>query len=290
MSMWITIIIATVLSIISAVADAHNNTQSCGEGSAYICAEDFAFEKETDWEPFVVLVNGGEHIYWVKSGNTHLIDDGLIVGFASFKNGLPIVNNTLQIAWDIRPCREALGPDRWDECAIEGWWGTATMSYTLGFKPGFPVLCGRFCIFPDPTKRKGFITLTVPEPDPPEPEIFLIDIDIKPGDDTNTINLCSMGVIPAVLYGWGDFDVSTIDIPTLRLGDAYVKLVGKSKRELCIEEYHDADEFYDLNCKFVTIDIAAADETIELSIFGSTYEDGDFFGTDMVNIVKDNCE
>ncbi len=108
----------------------------------------------------------------------------------------------------------------------------------------------------------------------------------------NSVNLCSMGVIPVAILGSATFDVSTItdaEIAVLRLGDANVKMVGKAAdRSLCsIKDVND-DGFDDLVCKFLTVELVETDATVELTVFG---ENGGvaFEGTDSVNIVKDEC-
>ncbi len=121
-----------------------------------------------------------------------------------------------------------------------------------------------------------------------------IDIDIKPGSDPNSINLCGAGVIPVAIFGSDDFLVSDIVISTLRLGDgtpgsgSEVKMVGKSGKELCSTEDVDFDGYDDLVCKFVTVDLNLTGGAIDATVLGSTTSE-DFVGTDSVNIVKDDC-
>jgi uncharacterized repeat protein (TIGR01451 family) len=45
-----------------------------------------------------------------------------------------------------------------------------------------------------------------------------IEIDIKPGDENNSINLKSKGVIPVAILTTSDFDATTVDPSTVRFG------------------------------------------------------------------------
>ena len=117
-----------------------------------------------------------------------------------------------------------------------------------------------------------------------------VDIDIKPGSDPNSINLCGAGVVPVAIFGSADFDVSTIDVSSLRLGDSSVKLVGKVGREksLCRIEDVDNDGFDDMVCQFSTVELVETAATVSLEVLG-TNAAGNFVGSDSVNIVRDTC-
>ena len=74
-----------------------------------------------------------------------------------------------------------------------------------------------------------------------------IDIDIKPGGDPNSINLCSNGAVPIAILGSDTFDVYDIDNETLRFAEASVKVVGmKDSHSLCSYEDVNDDLFYEI--------------------------------------------
>ena len=116
-------------------------------------------------------------------------------------------------------------------------------------------------------------------------------IDIKPGGDPNSINLCSNGAVPIAILGSDTFDVYDIDTETLRFAEASVKVVGKKDpHSLCNYEDVNDDTFHDLVCHFLTADIAGTDgQSSTATVNGELLNGTPFEGTDIVNIVKDTC-
>lgn len=121
-----------------------------------------------------------------------------------------------------------------------------------------------------------------------------VEIDIKPGSDPNSINLCSGGAVPVAILGSDTFDVLNVDTETLRFAEAAVKVVGKKDpNTLCSYNDVNGDSWVDLVCHYTTQDIAALDgESSTANVngellpeFGATPIEG----TDSVNIVKDTC-
>ncbi|MCL9783475.1 hypothetical protein M9194_18775 [Vibrio sp. S4M6] len=120
---------------------------------------------------------------------------------------------------------------------------------------------------------------------------LVVDIDIKPGSDPNSINLCSNGSVPVAILGSDSFDVYEIDTNTLSLADAGVKMVGKKDKQLCSTEDVNGDGYNDLVCHYVTIDLASLDGTsTSAEVNGKLLDMTPFSGTDTVNIVKHECQ
>jgi len=118
-----------------------------------------------------------------------------------------------------------------------------------------------------------------------------VGIDIEPGSDPNSINLCSNGAVPVAILGTDTFDVYDIDTDTLKFADAAVKVVGKKDpHSLCSYEDVNGDGNDDLVCHFVTMDIAGVDGQSTLAaVSGNLLDAIPFEGMDTVNIVKDTC-
>ena len=122
-------------------------------------------------------------------------------------------------------------------------------------------------------------------------KVTTVQIDIKPGSDPNSINLCSGGAVPVAILGSATFDVNNINTDTLRFADAAVKIVGRrDPHSLCSYEDVNDDGIVDLVCHFVTTDIASLDgDSILANVVGELFDETSIKGMDSVNIVKDTC-
>jgi len=118
-----------------------------------------------------------------------------------------------------------------------------------------------------------------------------VDIDIKPGSDPNSINLCSNGAVPLAILGSNTIDGNDIDTETLRFAEASIKVVGKKDpNQLCSYQDINGDFINDLVCHFVTTDIAGIDgESTSATVKGELLNGTPIEGSDSINIVKDTC-
>ena len=120
-----------------------------------------------------------------------------------------------------------------------------------------------------------------------------VTIDIKPGSDDNSINLCSNGAVPVAILGSETFNVNDINPDTLRLADAAVKVVGKKDpKTLCSVEDVNGDYYDDLVCHFNTTELGdMLDGTLtSATVKGETVDGTPIEGSDNIIIVKDECE
>ena len=76
-----------------------------------------------------------------------------------------------------------------------------------------------------------------------------VTIDIKPGSDPNAINLGANGVIPVAIFGSLDLDVTEIDLSTVSLEGAQVRVKGKS------DNYGSFDDLDEDGCMDVVIQV-----------------------------------
>jgi len=115
--------------------------------------------------------------------------------------------------------------------------------------------------------------------------IIHVNIDIKPGNDQNNINLGANGVIPVAILSSDIFNaVHDVNPETLTLAGAKVKTPGKSNKTLCSAKDVNSDGLNDLVCKFENdLDLKAGETTAILE--GMTFDNIPIRGEDAVRIV-----
>ena len=119
--------------------------------------------------------------------------------------------------------------------------------------------------------------------------VVLVEIDIKPGSDPNSININSMGVVPVAILTTADFDASTVDPSTLSFMAA--DDIGLSDPN-CVRhglEDVDGDGDLDLVCKFPQKTTWISCGTTQGAIIGETIDGQDIVGFDSINPVGKEC-
>ncbi len=113
------------------------------------------------------------------------------------------------------------------------------------------------------------------------PDFVLVDIDIHPGSDPNSINPGSNGVIAVAILGSETFDATTVDPFTVEFGpngatEAHVK-----------GHYEDVDEdgFLDLVLHFRTQETGIACGDTEATLTGELLDGTPIEGTDDIETV-----
>jgi len=119
-----------------------------------------------------------------------------------------------------------------------------------------------------------------------EPSSFVsVNIDIKPGDDKNTINMKSNGTVLVAILSSAEFDATTVDPATVTLAEAHVVTQGKADIPITNIQDVNRDGRVDLVLHFKTQDLQLASDVTEAVLLGETFS-GEFIrGVDSVRIV-----
>ena len=127
------------------------------------------------------------------------------------------------------------------------------------------------------------ITVVVGASDPIE-----VEIDIKPGSDTNPINPKSKGLVPVAILTTDEFNAADVDPSTVKLAGASVATRGKTEKLMANLEDIDGDGDLDLMLHIDTQSEGFVWENGEVILTGQTYEElgaKDLQGSDYIVIV-----
>jgi len=115
--------------------------------------------------------------------------------------------------------------------------------------------------------------------------VTVVDIDIKPGSDSNSFNNNGYGVIPVAILGSQYLDVTEIDVGSVALEGMAVRAVGKSNKLLAHYEDVNGDAILDL-----VVQIEDTDGTFEVgdstaTLTGNLLDGTPIEGQDSIRIV-----
>jgi hypothetical protein len=113
-----------------------------------------------------------------------------------------------------------------------------------------------------------------------ESEERQVDVDIKPGSDTNPINLKSKGVIPVAIVTTDDFDATTVDPLSVRFGPAE----ATEAHERGHLEDVDGDGDIDLMLHFRTQETGIQPGDTEACLIGETFNGDALRGCDSIMV------
>ncbi|HET6456892.1 MAG TPA: hypothetical protein VFI02_21035 [Armatimonadota bacterium] len=106
------------------------------------------------------------------------------------------------------------------------------------------------------------------------PMIRQIQIDIKPGESPNKVNLDSKGRLPVAILGTAEFDATSVDPATIRL--AVAQPIRWHSEDV------NADGLLDLMLHFQTSDLAISIVDTEVKLTGQTLAGEDIEGVDSI--------
>jgi len=120
-----------------------------------------------------------------------------------------------------------------------------------------------------------------------EPVTAKVEIDVKPGNARNAVNLGSRGVVPVALYGSPNFDVADVDPDQLRFGPKGAS-EGAELAHLSgpHRDQRNDDGHLDLLLHFRVTDAGLGGDDELACVYGVTRQGTPFEGCDSVNPVR----
>jgi hypothetical protein len=117
------------------------------------------------------------------------------------------------------------------------------------------------------------------------PLYITVTIDIKPGEEPNSINLGSNGKVPVAILSSSTFDARTVDPSSVTLAGAQVALKGKGDKYMAAVQDVNGDGLPDLIVHVDTTAFQLSAGDTEAVLAGKTYAGLCIRGTDTVRIV-----
>jgi uncharacterized protein (DUF2141 family) len=111
-----------------------------------------------------------------------------------------------------------------------------------------------------------------------------VNIDIKPGSYPNAINLKSNGNVPVALLGSADFDVSSVDLATVKFGKMHEMDSGASALRSALQDIN-GDGFMDRVFHFTIKETGLEPSDTMACLHGMTLDGMHFCGHDSVKII-----
>ena len=113
---------------------------------------------------------------------------------------------------------------------------------------------------------------------------LMVSVDVKPGSYPNAINISSPGKVPVALYGGMDFDVSQVDISTVKLHPMDRPDAGAPVLRYAYEDLN-GDGYLDIIFKFKSTEIGLTSADSEVCLHGDLMDGTHFCGHDTVKVI-----
>lgn len=112
-----------------------------------------------------------------------------------------------------------------------------------------------------------------------------VNVDIKPGSNTNVINLKSTGSVPVALLGSADFDVTSVDLGTVKFGKMHEMDSGAPALRSALQDIN-GDGYMDRVFHFkISLTGLEPGDTMAC-LHGMTLDGTHFCGHDSVKIIS----
>lgn len=115
-------------------------------------------------------------------------------------------------------------------------------------------------------------------------KVIIVQIDIKPGSYPNSIKLQDTGNIPVAIFGSDAFDATKIDVSTLELNGAGVRIVRGKGYQVSYEDVN-GDGLLDLVVHFDRGEVQLAVGDTSATVTGKTIDGTPIQGADSVRVV-----
>mgnify|MGYP001592955808 FL=1 len=109
-------------------------------------------------------------------------------------------------------------------------------------------------------------------------------IDVKPDSSSNTINLGSNGFLPVAIFGSATFNVKQIDVATIKLANAGIKLKGNSQAIVNYEDIN-GDDSIDIIIHVITDALQLTATDVKANLEGQLIGGDIIKGSDSIRIV-----
>jgi len=116
-------------------------------------------------------------------------------------------------------------------------------------------------------------------------QAWAVEIDIKPGSDSNEIPIKTERAFPIAILGSAKLDVTLINPRTIRVTAADKKLVGRSDTRTCRRADVDGDSREDLICDVKTVAFKLDPGELLLTLVAETYQHQQLKGEGTIFIV-----
>ena len=111
-----------------------------------------------------------------------------------------------------------------------------------------------------------------------------VSIDIKPGSDSNCLNMNGHGLIPVATNGSESLHVSDVDISTLKFAGLNVRVRGNGKPQCAAKDWN-GDGYTDLVCHFIDDPDSWSPDNGSATMTGSLKNGTPITGSDSICIV-----